>query len=649
MLSIFRRGAISKIMLLVLAIGIFAIVITGFGTPGSMGGPIVGGDALVTVDKESVTQAQLSDQVNRQLQRAREQQPELDVATFLEGGAFEEILRQMIGQAAMTAFAKDQHFAASKRQVDAEIMAIPAFRNLAGNFDEQAFRQALARERITEDQLRSELAQNLIQRQILSPVTAAVRVPQGVAEQYASLLLEQRTGTIGIVPAAAMGQGKEPTEAEIAAFYKENGTRYQIPERRVLRYATFSRDQIAAAAAPSDQEIAAFYNANAATYGAKETRTLSQVVLPDQAAARAFAARVAGGATFADAAKQAGFSAADTAVGAQNKAQFTELTSAAIANAAFAAAQGTITQPAQSPLGWHVVHVDAINREAARPLAAVREEIRTQLTRQKTEEGLIDKVNGIEDAIANGASLEEVAKAQNLTLQETPPITATGGRPDAPDWRAPAEVAALLEPGFQLEENEDPVVQPIGANAAGGYAVVGLSRIVPAAPPPLAAIRDRVKADLAANRAAERARAVATAIAAKINAGTPAARAFAESGERLPQVQTVNARRVDIAQPNTPVPPPLGMMFSLPQGRARILAAPNNEGWFVVHLEKAVPGNFREAPQLVQATRAQFRGILGEEYAQQFVRAVEAGRKIKRNEDAIRRAKTEIQGGTVTQ
>jgi hypothetical protein len=109
MLNIFRRGLVSKIMLGVLAIGVFAILITGFGTDGmgGLGGMAggAGGDALVSVEGEKVTSAEMTDQINRQLARAREQQPELDIGTFLRTGAFEEILRQLVGQKAMLAFA----------------------------------------------------------------------------------------------------------------------------------------------------------------------------------------------------------------------------------------------------------------------------------------------------------------------------------------------------------------------------------------------------------------------------------------------------------------------------------------------------------------------------------------------------------------
>ena len=246
-------------MLVVLGIALLAIVVTGFGT-GGMGIGDVGassGSTLAKVGGEQVTAVEMSDQVNRQLDRARQQEPELDVAGFLRAGAFEEILQQLIAQKALVAFADDVGIRVSKRMIDGQIASIPAFKNVAGQFDENAFRAALQRERMSEEALRQDLAASLIQRQVLLPVAAAVHVPQSMAVQYASLLLEQRSGTVGLVPAAAMGPGREPTDAEVAAFYRENQARYTIPERRVIRYAMIGPEQVAAAATPTDAEIAA--------------------------------------------------------------------------------------------------------------------------------------------------------------------------------------------------------------------------------------------------------------------------------------------------------------------------------------------------------------------------------------------------------
>jgi peptidyl-prolyl cis-trans isomerase D len=643
MLTFFRRGLTEKIMLVVLVISLFAIVVTGFGTGGMGGiGELGTSGSVASVEGETITQTEIADQINRQLARARQQQPELTTPQFLAGGNYERIVQQLITQKAITAFARDHGLAASKRMIDGEIASIPAFQNLAGQFDETVFRSALRGENMNEARLREELAGSLITRQLLVPVAASVRVPQSIAQQYASLLLEQRTGSIGLVPTAAMGRGREPTEQEVATFFRDNANRYVIPERRVIRYAAFGREQLGQAAEATPAEIQAFYKANQNRYGPSETRTLSQVVLPDQAAARAFAAKLAAGTSFAAAAAQAGFQAADTSIGAQSKSGLAELASPAVANAAFAAAEGATTAPLQSPLGWHIVKVEAIARTPARPLAAVSAEIEREVEGTKAEEALANLVTRIEDALADGSSLEEVARAERLTLAETPPVTATGAQPGVAGAVPDPAIQPLLKPAFEMEADEDPEVQQLAPGQR--YALFAIGQVIPAAPPALASIRDRVKADLVARRGADRARAVATAIAAKINAGTPPRQAFAEAGASLPPVQTVTARRIDIAQPNKEVPPPLALMFSLPQGRARLLPAPSGAGWFVVHHGSSTPGDARSAPGLIEATRTQFQNILGEEYAAQFTRAIERNVSVKRDEEAIRKVKAQLTG-----
>lgn len=642
MLTFFRRMFTSKIGAVVAAlfVGIIALAFAMSDMTGSGFSMGQSSDTLVSVEGETVRANELTEQINRQLANARQQEPGLDMNSFLAGGAFEGILEQMVSAKAMVAFGRDQGFTVSKRMVDGEIASIPAFQNLAGQFDDAAFRSALRAQNLSEHQVRADIAGSLVQRQILLPVAGSPKVPDAMARHYASLLLEQRSGTVGLIPSAAMAGGAEPSDADINAFFKANVDRYTIPERRVLRYAFVGPEQVAAAAAPTEAEIEAAYRADSAKYGARQTRTLSQVVLPTEAAARALAAKVAGGASLAAAA------GGDlVSLGAQSKEDFARLASPAAADAAFAAAEGAVTPPVQSGLGWHIIRVDAINNVAATPLAAVRAEIEKQIADQKRQDALAALVGRIEDAVSNGASLEEVARAEKLDLQQSPPITALGIQFDNPNWKAP-ELQPVLKAAFDMGPDEDPVVETL--DESGRFVLLDIDRVLPAAPPPLAQIRDRVKADLVAQRASDKARAVANGIVARINAGAPVAKAFADAKLQLPATQAVSARRMDIARPGQPVPPPLAMMFSMPNGKARILRAPNGEGWFVVHLDKVVPGDASAQPALIEATRGQFRQIMGEEYADQFARAVVAGMKVKRNEKAIQQTRQSLrQGGSL--
>lgn len=643
MLSSFRRGLMAKLMLGVLFLTLVAMVITGFGTGGGglgdLGGLRTG--TVARVGDESITTDRLRDETQRQFERLRREQPELDMAAFLRRGAMEEVLGQLIDVTAATVFGREQGMGVSKEMIDREIAGVPAFHDLTGRFDDATFRRVLAQERLTEKQLRDDIETRLIQRQLVLPAAGSAHVPAALALQYASLLLEQRSGIVGAVPSAAMGPGAEPSEAELAAFYRTNQARYTIPERRVIRYAVFGPDHVAASSQATEAEIQAAYRRNPA-YAARETRSLSQVVLQNEAQARALAQKIAAGTAFAAAAAQAGYSASDTALGINSREAFAAKSSPAVAAAAWGAARGATVGPVRSPFGWHVVKVDDVIVSPARPLAAVRGELAQQIQQRKATEAVNDLASKIEDSIRDGSSFDEIVAAQKLTVIETAPVTATGTAPGTPGWQAPPELQPLLEGAFATEPGDDPAVETIQENQR--FAIVAVARAIPAAAPPLAQIRDRVKSDLIVRRASERARAIAAAIVARINAGTPPAQAFAQAQVKLPPLQTLTATRRDIARQNAQVPPPMAMMFSLPRGKARLLAAPDGQGWFVVYLDRIVPGDARGEPGLAEAVRSQFAQIIGDEYARQFTAALREGLKVERNDEAVAKVRAELLG-----
>ena len=92
------------------------------------------------------------------------------------------------------------------------------------------------------------------------------------------------------------------------------------------------------------------------------------------------------------------------------------------------------------------------------------------------------------------------------------------------------------------------------------------------------------------------------------------------------------------------MPPPLIAQFSIPQGRARVMPAENNAGWFIVVHEQRTAGDASGTPALIQSTRTQFNSSVNEEIAQQFARAIELRSNITRNEEAIRGARQQMTG-----
>ncbi|HEX8192170.1 MAG TPA: peptidyl-prolyl cis-trans isomerase [Allosphingosinicella sp.] len=650
----FRSKLTQWLMLAFLVLAVGAIVITGFGTDGMGGlpgggsaGPR-GGETLVEVGGEELKSAELDAVLERRLREIQQQNPDVTMGQLLAAGAYEAALDQLITRRALWEYGRSKGLVVSDAMIDRVLVAIPAFHNLAGQFDDTVFRQRIGELGLTEPEIRREVAYDLMERQLQEPVARNVAPPEPITLQYASLLLERRRGIIGVVPNEAVSAGINPTDAQIAAHYQANRARYTVPERRVLRYALINREQAAAGARATDQEIAAYYQQNQARYAGTETRNLQQIILPTEAEARTFVQRAGGGANFVAAAQQAGRSPADVNLGAQSREQFTNIANAQIAGQVFSAAQGAMIGPVRSPLGFHVIRVEAINRAAARPLEAVRGEIVAAVEQRKGEEAMANAIGRIEERIAGGESFEEVARAERLAVIETPPVTAAGTAPGV-QWQAPAEIPAIVRGAFMIDpEDTEPTVETLTPNQR--YALVSLARVVPTAVPPLAQIRDRVRTDVIQQQASQRARTVADRIVAAINRGIPPARAFAEAGVRLPAPQPVDQKRIDILRRGGDVPPPLAALFSLPQGRARTVGAP--AGVFVVTVTERIAGQAScptgqaaaaaastEGCQAIQGARADLQAQMGGEIGEQLARAARNSIEIRRNEEAIRRAR----------
>jgi peptidyl-prolyl cis-trans isomerase D len=645
MLQSFRNASKSKVGTIVIAlIGVFILIGFAVGDMQSLGlsGGSLNSSTLAKTGSLEVTDRDMQRAMERQLTQLRTQNPEATYASL--AGDFDPLLQSLIDQRTLQAFAKKYGFAISKRLIDAEIANIPGTKGLNGQFSDASYQAFLAQQRLTDAEVRDVIQGAILQRMLLLPGANNPRVPLGMATPYASMLLETREADVALVPLSAFAAGLNPTDAQLQQFYGLNRNRYMVPEQRVLRIARLGPEQVANVAA-SDAEIAKYYQDNQALYGPKDIRVISQAVVPDRNVANQIAARAKGGQSFVDAVKPAGLSAADVSVGPQTRAEFTEVAGQAVANAAFAAQSGAIVGPIQSDLGWHVVKIDGVQNQPGKSLAQARAEIAEKLNTEKRANALADLEAKLQEAIDGGSNFDEAARAAGLQVSTTPLITASGQQRGNAAFKLPPELAPALKSGFELATNDPPVVEQLGES--GGVALVSPAQIIPAAPAPLATIRDRVRQDWIAQQAAERARSTANAIAARASAATPLAEAMKASPVSLAAPRHIGARRLQLSQMGDQVPPPVRLMFTLGQGKSRVAADPQGRGYYVVKVTKLTPGNALTQPGLISQVQQEFRQPLAQEYAQQFVTAVRKQLKVQRNEEAIAATRKQlIEGGS---
>ena len=644
MLSFFRRLSKSKIGTWVIAaVGIailagFALAdLSNFGS-GNIGFGGMGSSNLAKVGDQSIADREMTDAMQRRLQQVRQERPDADYATIM--GDFETILSQLIDEKTLFAFADKFDFHLSKRLVDAEIAQLPQTKGLNGEFSQQSYQSFLAQQRLNDAQVREILAGGLLQRLVLTPVATNARVAVGMARPYADMLLESRQGEAAAIALDAFRNGLKPTDTDLQRYYTANRSRYMVPEQRVLRFARIGSEQVAGLT-PSDQEIAAYYNEHKADYAAKETRSVSQAVVPDQTTANTIAARAKSGAAIAAAAAPAGANAAVTTLKDQTREAYSGIAGANAATAVFGAASGAVIGPIQTDFGWLVAKVDSVETHGGKSLDQARSEISAKLAADKRKGGIEDLVDKVQTAIDDGGNFTEAAAAAKLPVTTTPLIVGNGQSRVDPGFKLPDELAVALKSGFEIAPNDPPEIVAMPKDQ--GYVMVSPAEVVPAAPAPLASIRQQVTSDWVDSKALQRARAVATQVEAKVERGTPLAQAMKEAGAQ-PAVRPLAAQRIQIATAQGTVPAPLKMLFVLGQGKSRIIPDPEGRGFYIVKVDKIVPGNASLQPALVGRMQSELQGGLSDDYAHEFLAALRDQLKTKRNDSAIQALKARIVG-----
>lgn len=622
MLQFFRSLLKSKIgaivglvVLAIIALSFVAGDITG---SNGMGGS--GGSTVAEVGDEEVTSADLNREANEALQRVRQQQPTMSMSGFIAQGGLGILLGDLIDLKALFAFGQEHGIVAGDRLIDSELQ-----------------RAGIQQQGIPRDSV----AGRLIARQVLAPSELGMMMPREMAWRYGQLLSERRTGSVAVLPSLAFAPAKAPTNAELTAFYRAHTSDFIRPERRVIRYATFGADAVKNVPEPTAAEIAQRYQANQAQYAAIERRAVTQLVVPTEAAAKAIVAEVSGGKALEAAAAQKGLTAAKLAP--MSKQDLAAQSSPAVADAVFGAAQGKLVT-ARSPLGWYVARVEAIDQRPARSLDQVRGEIAAALATEKRRNALSDFLAKVEEQFEGGANLPEVAKSLGLQVQSTPAITANGAVYQKPSETVSPALRPVLQTAFAMQENEPQVAE---AEAGVTFVVYDVTEIAPSAPAPLNEIVGDVKVAYALDKGAEAAKAQAQKIQAALRKGEKLEAALAKLGKQLPPVERVGMTRPQLQQiqrSGRPVPPPIGLMFSMAKGTVKVQEAPQKRGWFVVVLDTIEPGKIdRNDPQVAAAQRELGR-VAGGEYSEALRKAVTKSVGVERNPTAFKALSDELSG-----
>ncbi|MGF7177108.1 SurA N-terminal domain-containing protein [Azospirillum doebereinerae] len=468
---------------------------------------------VAEVGKVAIERDALDQEFRRQIERLRPMVGgNLTAEQAKQFGLLDQSLNALIQRTLFDLAAKDAGVAVSKEVVRLRIADEPAFRNQQGQFDPNVFRTVLRNNQLTEDGYVALVSRETARELVAGAVGAGIAAPKPLVRDLYRFRGEKRVAEVVTLPNAAIGDVGAPDEAEVTKSYEDHQVRFTAPEYRALTVAQLSPDALAKDVKIEDDQLRAAYDERSAEFGTPEKRNVQMVVVDDEAKAKAIAesAKAKG---LADAAKEAGVEP----VALDNIAR-TELPE--LGDAVFALEQGKPSDAIKSGLGWHVLAVTGIQAGSTRSFEEVRDQLRTELQKEKALDAVFSIANRVEDQLASGAPLEEVAQSQGLALSKVAAVDSTGKAPDGTDAATLPGLKALLPTAFQLKSG---AASNLTEGQGNVFIAVRVDSVIPAAVRPLADVRDQVVADWQAGKRAEQAAKKAEDIAAKLKQGAEAA------------------------------------------------------------------------------------------------------------------------------
>ncbi|HEY6604605.1 MAG TPA: SurA N-terminal domain-containing protein [Xanthobacteraceae bacterium] len=401
----------------------------------------------------------------------------------------------------------------------------PAFRGPNGQFDRFRFEQIIRNAGYTEARFVAEQRRQMLRRELAGTIASGLSAPKALVEALNRYQNEQRAIEYVLLDRALAGEIPSPPPEALAKYFEDRKILFRTPEYRKLVLVSLIPSEQARWIEISDADLKRAYEERRARYVTAERRHIMQIDFPNAEAASAAAERIAKGTSFAEIAKELGKSEKDIDLGTVPKSAMIDRP---VADAAFALKEGEVSAPVQGRFGTVLVQVLKIVPEQVRPLEQVAGELKQELATARAKSEIFDVYNKIEDARAEGKSLEEAAA--NLKLEaRTVEVDRSGRDPAGTPVKLP-DAQRLLAGAFTTDigVERDPLQFQDGYV---WYEVTGLS---PSRERSLDEVKDQVEARWRDQEIATRLDAKTTAILEKLKAG-----------ETLPQAAAADRLKVE--------------------------------------------------------------------------------------------------------
>ena len=457
-------------------------------------------------------------------------------------GLDRQVLQQTIAEAALDEEARRMGLGQADAETMRAIYSDPNFRGLNGQFDPARFQSMIRQFGYSEQRYLAEQRRVGLRRQIAGTITAGLEPPKSMVDALTRFQNEQRSIEYIKLDAAQAGQIDPPSPEALAAYFDDHKTQFRAPEYRKLSFVAVTPEEIGKWSEVSDEDAKKAFEQRRERLGTPEKREVSQIVFPNADEALAARARITGGLSFDDLAKERNLNVADVDLGLVAKSAILD---PAVADAAFSMPSGDVSQPVQGRFGTALVKVGKIEPGVTPTYEGLAAQIKKEIGTERARTKVAELHNKMEDERGGGASVIEAAQKLGVASVTVEAVDRSGRQPNG-------QPATNIPRGLDVVSqafNSDVGVDNDAIQFNGGYVWYDVLSITPSRERNLDEVKDQVEAKWREEQISAKLRAKATELVQKLDSGGKLADEAATLGTKI---ETAANFRRDASLPGVP-------------------------------------------------------------------------------------------------
>ena len=367
-------------------------------------------------------------------------------------GVGDRVLSDLVNEAAMDAKIRALNLSLSDGEVAREIQDDDMFAGPAGSFDRTAFQEILRQNNLNEARYVELQRSFSVRKQLTDALMANIEAPQVFRQAIHAFNADSRSISYLELKAEPPASIPAPSADALKAFYDERKASFAAPEFRKLAVLSLDPKEIAAKTEVPEAELRAYYDKNQPKEADLEKRSVEQIAFPSLQDAQAAYAKIKSGTLFEQVMAERKMKPEDVYLGDMTKSQMVDRT---IADAAFRLPQGQVSEPVQGQFSTVLLRISGVKTEQMKSFEDMRDEIQGVLGEERAKQNVLGVHDKIDEARLGGATLEEVAKANNLQLRTVEAVDSAGKGPDGKAIENLPMQSKLLDAAFRTEQGAD--------------------------------------------------------------------------------------------------------------------------------------------------------------------------------------------------